>query len=157
MTSGEREKWLERTWKGQKRQHRRCQGCLWTFVHYPLMEVCSATATFFQYVDCFQLKRALEPPKWDLCCRASSVCVCALGRIKAHSTVLISDTDYDFYERLRHRQIQYQCCCCIQDLLTFFIHGFSKVFLLPHSSKKLKNPQASFSTKHLDVPTTGEE
>lgn len=64
----------------------------------------------FKYVECFQLKCAFEPPKWDLCCWASSVCVCAPRRIKAHSTVLISDTDYDsgFYERHHYCQIQYQ-------------------------------------------------
>lgn len=41
-----------------------------------------------------------------------SVDVCAPGRIKAHCTVLISDTDYflAFYKRLRC-QIQYQCFC----------------------------------------------
>lgn len=41
-----------------------------------------------------------------------SVDVCAPGRIKAHCTVLISDTDYflAFYERLRC-QIQYQYFC----------------------------------------------
>lgn len=41
-----------------------------------------------------------------------SVDVCAPGRIKAHCTVLILDTDYflAFYERLRC-QIQYQCFC----------------------------------------------
>lgn len=46
-------------------------------------------------VEYFQLRRASEPPEWDLYRRASSASVRTPGRIKAQSRVLISDADYD--------------------------------------------------------------
>lgn len=72
-------------------------------------EAAAARQSPFKYVECFQLQRASELPKWDFRRWASSACVCTMGRIKARSTVLISDTDYDlgFYERLRYCQMQY--------------------------------------------------
>lgn len=81
-------------------------------MHTPFCDCTEAAAVRqspFKYVECFQLQRASELPKWDFRRRASSACVCTMGRIKARSTVLISDTDYDlgFYERLRYCQMQY--------------------------------------------------
>lgn len=84
-----------------------------------------------------------------------SVDVCAPGRIKAHCTVLISDTDYflALYERLRC-QIQYQCFC---------VFNFN-IFPVLLTCKKIKvnlfrflEKSSQFSvTKDLHVKNIGE-
>lgn len=86
-----------------------------------------------------------------------SVCM-RLGRIKAHSTVLISDTDYDsgFYERLHHCQIQYQWWMSVA---RFYMHTFkSRPGLQTCKNSEVFLPSCFFSSiKHPHVTETGGE
>lgn len=111
-------------------------------MHTPFCDCTEAAAVRqspFKYVECFQLQRASELPKWDFRRWASLACVCTMGGIKARSTVLISDTDYDlgFYERLLSDAVSVAGdVCCIQDSVfnaqQFFLCQISRKTPPPH-------------------------